>query len=334
MLEQQFDDLDQLTEAAPGWAADFRRLRAGRFRGELRVMRAGGGQILDASFDAPIDQSGFPPSGVLTVAFGQVSGLDTRWRGRDVGREPMIVFRPGREFRTWSGPSFSVRTISLSTDLLAERAHLLGLPGWEEIVGDCEVVSASPELLAPLRSITSSLMRASATTPRMAGSRAGTLAMGEGIPDLLLQSLATTAGAERGPERGAAGRSKLVRRAREMVEAHPDDPPTVTDLCRELNVSVRTLQTAFRETAHSTPSAYLKSMRMTLVRRDLRSASRDPDHLPRVSDIANRHGFWHMGQFARDYRRFFGELPSKTLGVSPRGSRARTRDSVPSEASD
>ena len=32
-----------------------------------------------------------------------------------------------------------------------------------------------------------------------------------------------------------------------------------------------------------------------------------------VADAANEWGFWHMGQFAKDYRRMFGELPSETL---------------------
>ncbi len=32
----------------------------------------------------------------------------------------------------------------------------------------------------------------------------------------------------------------------------------------------------------------------------------------RIADIANRYGFWHMGQFAADYRRMFAELPSET----------------------
>jgi AraC family ethanolamine operon transcriptional activator len=34
----------------------------------------------------------------------------------------------------------------------------------------------------------------------------------------------------------------------------------------------------------------------------------------RIADVANRWGFWHMGQFAADYRRQFGELPSETVG--------------------
>ena len=32
-----------------------------------------------------------------------------------------------------------------------------------------------------------------------------------------------------------------------------------------------------------------------------------------ISDIANHWGFWHMGGFASDYKKQFGELPSQTL---------------------
>ena len=42
-------------------------------------------------------------------------------------------------------------------------------------------------------------------------------------------------------------------------------------------------------------------------------AIRAADETEGVADIANGWGFWHMGQFAADYRRQFGELPSETL---------------------
>jgi AraC family ethanolamine operon transcriptional activator len=32
-----------------------------------------------------------------------------------------------------------------------------------------------------------------------------------------------------------------------------------------------------------------------------------------IIELAGIHGFWHMGQFAADYRRIYGELPSATL---------------------
>ena len=46
-------------------------------------------------------------------------------------------------------------------------------------------------------------------------------------------------------------------------------------------------------------------------RRALRQA--DPTMKGIVADTANARGFWHMGQFAADYRRMFGKLPSETL---------------------
>jgi AraC family ethanolamine operon transcriptional activator len=53
----------------------------------------------------------------------------------------------------------------------------------------------------------------------------------------------------------------------------------------------------------------MQAKRLATVRHKLIKAG--PDTL--VNDVANRWGFWHMGRFASDYRRQFGELPSETL---------------------
>jgi transcriptional regulator GlxA family with amidase domain len=80
-------------------------------------------------------------------------------------------------------------------------------------------------------------------------------------------------------------------------------------------VSLRTLNRGFRERFGIGPKAYLLRQRLAAVRRDLIRATSDQ----RVADAANRRGFWHMGQFARDYRSVFGELPSATLEASQTG---------------
>jgi AraC family ethanolamine operon transcriptional activator len=46
------------------------------------------------------------------------------------------------------------------------------------------------------------------------------------------------------------------------------------------------------------------------VRQELKVA---PAGTASVREIARRWGFWHTGEFAADYRRLFGELPSETL---------------------
>jgi AraC family ethanolamine operon transcriptional activator len=100
-----------------------------------------------------------------------------------------------------------------------------------------------------------------------------------------------------------------MQRALEFIDAHADDAPTVEMICAAANASWRTLNYAFRERFDVTPKQYLTAMRMRRVRQDLAELG---DELP-ISEIAAHRGFWHMGAFAADYRRHFGELPSDTV---------------------
>lgn len=60
----------------------------------------------------------------------------------------------------------------------------------------------------------------------------------------------------------------------------------------------------------TTPVAYLRAIRLNGVRRELLNAAQAGGG---VYDIAVRWGFWHFSQFSMDYKRQFGELPSRTL---------------------
>ena len=103
---------------------------------------------------------------------------------------------------------------------------------------------------------------------------------------------------------------RLVSGAREYVLSQPDRVISVTDLCEALYVSRRTLQNAFRAVLGICPVNYLKALRLNAVRRTLRD--RDSGFRT-VQDVAARWGFWHMSQFAVDYRQLFGERPSETI---------------------
>lgn len=83
---------------------------------------------------------------------------------------------------------------------------------------------------------------------------------------------------------------------------------TVQRLCRHTGVSKRTLEYAFDEQIGVSPKQFINSIRLNAVRKQHRSGT-----VHKVVDAANAWGFWHMGQFARDYRKLFGELPSATL---------------------
>lgn len=104
--------------------------------------------------------------------------------------------------------------------------------------------------------------------------------------------------------------SRIVQLAEDYALLHSDERLYVTDLCRAVDVSERTLQYAFKELMGMTPVAYLKQVRLHRVRQSLRGATHATTT---VSKEALRWGFWHFGDFSRAYKALFGELPSDTL---------------------
>ena len=84
----------------------------------------------------------------------------------------------------------------------------------------------------------------------------------------------------------------------------------MADLSNATGVTARALQILFKQEFGMSPKQYMLRKRLLEVRRQLMKTRPGPRL---VTDIANACGFWHMGQFAADYRKMFGELPSETL---------------------
>lgn len=122
-------------------------------------------------------------------------------------------------------------------------------------------------------------------------------------------------------------RKQLFDHARTYVVSKKDDPGSVESLCEALKTNQRTLHRAFREHCGVSTKAYLRAYRLNGARKELRRCA---PQSTTVGANANRWGFWHMGQFAADYRRHFDELPSETLArTNSRPFDARRSESLP-----
>jgi AraC-like DNA-binding protein len=108
-----------------------------------------------------------------------------------------------------------------------------------------------------------------------------------------------------------------VARVVELIDAHPDQPLTLTDMTRVAGVGARALQAGFRETLDTTPLAYLRRVRLERVRAELTETAGERS----VTDVALRWGFAHLGRFAGQYRAQFGESPSDTVRRALRSHR-------------
>ncbi|MTD58736.1 helix-turn-helix domain-containing protein [Amycolatopsis sp. RM579] len=104
--------------------------------------------------------------------------------------------------------------------------------------------------------------------------------------------------------------SRLLGIAIDIMEGHPEWAHTPASLAKHAGVSVRALQKAFREQLDSSPSEYLRGVRLQRVHDELSAAQHDTTT---VGEIASKWGMAHHGRFAAVYRERFGESPKQTL---------------------
>lgn len=100
-----------------------------------------------------------------------------------------------------------------------------------------------------------------------------------------------------------------LRKACEWLQTVLDQPFDINELCRVTEFSQRSLQYQFKQHFNCSPRSYFQSMKLDALHRDLIIA----DHNSSVTELAMKWGFYHNGRLAEQYRRRFGELPSKTL---------------------
>lgn len=108
--------------------------------------------------------------------------------------------------------------------------------------------------------------------------------------------------------------STIMRRFEQCIEANSDRPLYLTDLCKAVGVSDRTLRNCCYEYLGMGPKRYLWLRRMHQARQALQSAD---SGAATVTDVAMNYGFGELGRFAVAYRALFGERPSTTLRRHP-----------------
>jgi AraC-like DNA-binding protein len=102
-----------------------------------------------------------------------------------------------------------------------------------------------------------------------------------------------------------------LRRAIAYVDAHAADPDvTAADIAAACHVTIRAVQLAFRRHLDTTPTDYLRRVRLSHAHHDLVRADPGRDT---VTAVAYRWGFSSPGVFSARYRHAYGVTPGHTL---------------------
>jgi len=302
-LRSDFFDIDEFCHAMETWDAEIYPLASTPTEEIVNsTIQTAAADSLFSSFyfSAPVKMHCAAPKELTTFNLMEDSASPYWCRGHDLTSEMAWVFPAGGEMESIAAPGFRVHTLSVTEQRIAEACT------------DCEIdlppPSRRPEVFhlpyQPLNFLRSQ-MRGLANWP--AGFIPETL--DELLPLLVSHWLkpGTIQGLRRPRSRS---RDKAVRKSLALIAEYDLGELTPGFLLERCHVSKRTLEYAFRERFDQTPAAFIKRLRMIGVRAALRQTN--PTQ-PGVANIASRFGFWHMAQFAADYRKAFGELPSETL---------------------
>jgi AraC-like DNA-binding protein len=220
-------------------------------------------------------------------------------------RDIVVSKHDAMHHRTWGNSRYG--TMSLATDDF--DAACKAIIGYEFSGFPLKhIVRPAPDLMSRLVMLHELVDRIARTTPDLLALPEVARSLEQKLIHVMVRCLAD--GEDLGMTAGGRRHDAIVARFEEFLEAHPDMPLYLTEICAAIAVSERTLRVACEEHLGMGPIRYLSLRRMHLVRRALLRA--DPAQAT-VTQLATDHGFWELGRFAGAYKSLFGESPSESL---------------------
>lgn len=308
-VTRHFSDFEELADNVRAWDLDFRQLDAGESPAELTQIGYDNIQLTSAHFNRRYDQRGGAPSGTRTFGLLEEGVTGVTWCGRKVTDQNLLMFDSSGSFEAVSQPGFKVFTFAVPVETLTNNADALGVQSPEKVVhlGD-SVLELTPATARSIRQHMNQLKSAVTLDPTVLDQPEFIYELECALPGRLMDTIAASKGTLKHP--ALRTRHLALKKAIDFINESTEQTITVNDLCRISGVSERTLQYVFIEHFGISPKRYMMNVRLNAVRKALLRAV--PEKIT-VSDIAHRFGFWHMSQFAADYKRLFGELPSESI---------------------
>lgn len=301
------------------WNQSYCQISRGSFDGSITSFAAGSVRIHVERLNRTVYQRGeVAPDRIAVGVPFQLEG-HALLCGEKSHRDALHVFSGSNGFEFLSPDRHLVVNLEITAaDSRSDgvRAQLREIA--ERLAGRAGVRNAEPLRLDAFRTTLAQMLAAIQDTPallddpQVAASleRSAVFGLADVLPDPPARDAAPAAHATRTAGTTHTHRTarhwQLVRAVRELVEASPDGPLTVAELCVRLRASRRTLQYAFEESLGVNPFMYMRAVRLGHARNELQRADT-------VTEAATRWGFWHLGNFSNEYREQFGELPSETL---------------------
>jgi AraC family ethanolamine operon transcriptional activator len=291
-----------------GWSQLYDQLSVGSFSGEISGAYFRSIHLFRESTNLGLRQSCLVRSNGWWFGIPAAECGSFRIDARRIDKGALAIRRGHQQFELITPPSFKIFGLVIDHETLISHLRLV-LPEDETVSRiELEALESSPCSCSSLRHLFREILEEINRRPEVLSSPSACQAI-EGSVLEALTDLYTSAQHVGETPRSEIQHSQIVKNVRTFLLENADRAIGVPELSNVFQVSRRTLQYAFDRVLGIGPNAYLKILRLngvrrTLCRKDVRIS---------VQQAASNWGFWHLSQFAKDYRTLFDELPSTTV---------------------
>lgn len=293
------------------WEQRYEQTSHGLFSGQVREFIDADIQVFEEEASCATSQHCRPWDGGVWIGLAvpeAANGL--RFMGRPVDGSHLMLSGSGEPFDLQVPAGHGLYGVVLQREQVLRHLEAVHHRDWPQAAHLGPSVQALSNLQRwRLAGMLREVLRSLEAEPGVLRHKASRQALRDSLLAVLADTLAPDAVCDAAPP-ALRRRQEIVERAREIVMAHPDQPPRVEELCVQLHVTRRTLQNCFQDVLGMSPAHYLRTVRLNAVRRGLCEGERTST----IADMAARWGFWHMGHFSHEYKALFGETPSQTRG--------------------
>lgn len=293
----------------------YEQLSEGIFRGELTMVQLDGMQLFGERTSLALRQRGQLGDSVYGFAMSVEAPAPVFFNGQKVPPNAVMSGR-GDRIDIVTPPHHSLVAVVVERSLLNplwERMYHKPLAGWLE---HQMVLETSAVVAEALRHRHLEVLQQTLALAQAHPDPSGLRQLRDNILIEWIEALPPSV--DTSDLDTLARRKRLVDKACELMVNMREEPMSILQVCSRVGASRRKLNYCFQDVLGTSPTQYLRALRLNGVWRELKGAGPSTT----VQDVAARWGFWHMGQFAHDYKKHFFELPSETLARAKSGGQS------------
>jgi AraC family transcriptional regulator, ethanolamine operon transcriptional activator len=292
--------------AGSAWSLDFRQLEKGCSTVEISAITTEAALLMKTELGCKTHQVGALEPGTMSFGLPARVQAPIRFGSRETGSNALTRFDSLSDFEAVSGSEFSAYTVTFRALDMERHMENLGIDtAMLSRDTGCQHRLLAEDSAAQLRIMMEGLLSHS----EQPDSRVQLSLVKAIESELAVEILSAFFRANQPPEVSMKNRTRIVKRAIELVDGEAAEGLTIERLCNECACSISTLERGFYDYFGISPKQYLMATRLSGARKALLNTGKERS----IGDIAAHWGFWHMSKFSADYKRMFGELPSRTV---------------------